>query len=282
MTTNDLKSFNYLENGEVMFSIFDTNKTTKILESGVYSLDYIGHPEYRVTVKIDTNDELVRIHDFPDKEKIDNLFESFFDPKILEAFTNLGFYHKTGILLYGKEGTGKSTIFKHYYNNAIKTNKAIVFQIAVRHDYLSNCWDFIRSVRKIQDNPFIVVFEEIDRYILEKEALLKDIFDGCLSINNTIFMASTNYIEKIPEAIKNRPSRFKYCLNIEGIQNVDDVYSILLNILNNRFNGEEIKGFANELKGQTLDSIKQFCVDKIMDLKTYSKNNKKIGFTEKK
>ena len=69
--TNDLKSFSYLESGEIMFSIFDTVKTVKSLDPGIYNISYLGHPEYRVTLQTSTNYESAKIYNFAEKNKID-------------------------------------------------------------------------------------------------------------------------------------------------------------------------------------------------------------------
>ena len=137
------------------------------------------------------------------------------------------------------------------------------------------------NVRRVQPNPIIVVFEEFDDQIQNRnESFLKTVLDGNMSIDNCMFMATTNYIDAIPDAMKNRPSRFKYVLNIEGIQNKNDVYVLIYKMLVGLFSDEDINVFANELKGQTLDFIKQFCIDKIMDLKSYSHKKGLIGFLQ--
>ena len=45
------------------------------------------------------------------------------------------------------------------------------------------------------------------------------------------------------------------------------------------FTAKELKDFSKKLIGNSLDYIKQFAIDKIMCLETYSHNSKgKIGF----
>ena len=277
--TTDLKSFNYLENGEVMFSMFDTLKTVKKITPGIYDVSYIDHPEYRVTLKHILNKESIKIYNFAEKNKIDDIIQAFVSTKVIEKLKKLEFLHKIGILLYGKEGTGKTTIVNYYSNKLILENSAIVLRIKYSGYRLSEIIDFINNVRNIQDNLIIVIFDEFDEFVKEgNEGLLKTFLDGSSSTNNTIFLAMTNYIEKIPDSLKNRPSRFKYKIEIEGIQSNIEIKSIIMNMIGDIIDEENINKYSIELQGQTLDHIKQFCLDKIMEITTYNSSRSKIGF----
>jgi SpoVK/Ycf46/Vps4 family AAA+-type ATPase len=194
----------------------------------------------------------------------------------------LGFYHKVGVLLYGKEGTGKSTIIKSYAYKVLENHNGLVFYFT-SNQYVNKCWEFIRKIREIQDNPIVVIFEEMDMYVQKTsevpEGYLKTILDGNNSIDNCIILGATNYIDTIPKAIKDRPSRFKYVLNIEGIHSEEEILDILSPMISDICGKDEIKEYAYMLKGETLDSIKQFAMDKIMCLQSYSKNKKTMGFS---
>jgi SpoVK/Ycf46/Vps4 family AAA+-type ATPase len=277
--TTDLKSFHYLENGDISFSMLDTIKTTKKLDSGVYLLDYIGHPQYTVVLKTTSDKESVKMYDFDERAVLEGLFDMFFNEDVVAKMGTLGFNHKAGILLYGKEGTGKTTIIKHYANKIVDEHGALVFYLS-NASYLKDIWNFVVNVRAIQDNPIVIVMEEIDTFLHDrKEGYLKVMFDGHESIDNCLFMATTNYIDSIPEAMKNRPSRFKYVMPIEGINKEEVIFDILSSMIGDMFEATEIVDFARELKGSTLDFIKQFGLDKIMNLDSYGKKRKKIGFT---
>jgi SpoVK/Ycf46/Vps4 family AAA+-type ATPase len=279
METTSLKSFNYLENGEVTFSVIDTIKTEKKLEPGVYNISYAPYPKYTCIINRIINEKIHKIHNFTDKDKIDLFFNQFFSSTIREKINDLGFKHKIGLLFYGKEGTGKTSIAKHYYSMAIEKHDAIVFYINEYGEYFVNCWNFIMEIRKIQDNPIIIIFEEFDGFLDKNVNQIKSIIDGNLSITNTVFFASTNYIDTIPESLKNRESRFKFVINIEGIQNKSEVYNIVNKMLKDMYTEEEITSYTEELCGKTLDEIKQFCLDKIMVLPSHAKTTKKrIGF----
>jgi SpoVK/Ycf46/Vps4 family AAA+-type ATPase len=280
--TSDLKSFHYLENGEVSFSILDTVKTEQKLDSGVYTLEYLPYPEMRVKLDVSTDRETIKIYTFPDKDKLDNLFDSFFNKNVIQKVKDLGFYHKVGVLLYGKEGTGKSTILKSYAYKVLENHNGLVFYFT-SNQYVNKCWEFIKKIRAIQDNPIVVIFEEMDMYVQKTsevpEGYLKTILDGNNSIDNCIILGATNYIDTIPNAIKDRPSRFKYVLNIEGIHSEEEILDILTPMISDICEKAEIKEYAYMLKGETLDSIKQFAMDKIMCLQSYSKNKKTMGFS---
>lgn len=280
--TSDFKSFHYLENGEVSFSILDTIKTEQKLDSGVYTLEYLGYPDMRVKIDVSTDRETIKSYTFPDKDKLDNLFESFFNKNVVQKVKELGFYHKVGVLLYGKEGTGKSTIIKSYAYKVLENHNGLVFYFT-SNQYVNKCWEFIRKIREIQDNPIVVIFEEMDMYVQKTpevpEGYLKTILDGNNSIDNCIILGATNYIDTIPKAIKDRPSRFKYVLNIEGIHSEEEILEILSPMISDICSKDEIKEYSYMLKGETLDSIKQFAMDKIMCLQSYSKNKKTMGFS---
>lgn len=277
--TVDLKSFHYLENGDISFSILDTIKTEKKLDSGLYTVSWLDYPESRVALTVNADKESVKMHQFPDKEKIENLLDVFFNENVVAKMSSLGFYHKVGILLYGKQGTGKSTIVKNYATRIIEDHNGLVFYFNGRSN-ITACWAFLRKIRAIQDNPIVVIFEEIDSFVNDKtEGPLKVIFDGNESIDNCIIFGTTNYLDRIPTALKDRPSRFKYVLNIEGIQSEEEVFEILSNMIGDLFDKKEIKLFSKKLIGNSLDFIKQFAIDKIMCLETYSHNSKNsIGF----
>jgi SpoVK/Ycf46/Vps4 family AAA+-type ATPase len=278
--TADIKSFHYLENGNIDFSTLPTVKSCTTLDPGHYVVYYKPYPIDKLMLEIRKDTESIQLLNFSSKDKLDTLMASFFSEEVGSQMKKLGLFHKVGVLLHGKEGTGKSSIIKYYLTELIRNNKAIVFHLKSSYALNNEVWPFIQRIREIQDNPVVIVMDEFDAFVegKEQEAIIKRILDGGEAIDTCLIFAATNYIESIPDTIKNRPSRFKYTIEIGGIEDVADINTLITNLLGNKFSKEEIENVCYDLKGKTLDEIKHFCLDKLMDLTVNKVTKKVIGF----
>lgn len=277
MQTDSYKSFSYLENGDVLFSIFDTIESRSTLKPGSYVLDYEAYPHNKIVLKYMPAGESHSPLPFHKDEEIRSELKQFYNPDVVLTMKELGFLRKLGILFYGKEGTGKSSILSGYCRELISTQNAIVFYLTNPY-YLDKKWEFITQIRGIQDNTIILYLDELDTMMGDGIGTLKSILDSYLSIDNFMCFATTNHIDKIPDSIAKRLSRFKYNLEITGIDSVDVIESIIIKLLTGRYPNNDFKSWASDLKGSTLDEVKQFCLDKIMNLSREKVDKKTIGF----
>ena len=74
---------------------------------------------------------------------------------------------------------------------------------------LENAYDVLRTIQS--DTPVVVVIEDLDNYChnAHYESRILNFLDGVEEgVSNTIFLATTNYVDQLPDRIKNRPSRF--------------------------------------------------------------------------
>lgn len=276
--TDDFKTFNYLENGDVIPSVYDTVETRSTIKPGNYTIDYESYPTSKIILKLTPGTESHSIVEFLENKLIQQSLDAYYNTKVIEALKKLGYLRKLGILLYGKEGTGKSSILKSYCTQLIQDHQAIVFHITNDHS-LDKKWAFIDKIRKIQDNTIVLFFDEFDMIMDgDSESVIKSILDGYLSIDNFMCMAATNYIDKVPDAISKRLSRFKFCVEIGGVQDQSVIRSIILKLLEGLSTSEEIEAWSKKLVGKTIDEIKQFCLDKIMDIPIDESGVKTIGF----
>lgn len=128
-----------------------------------------------------------------------------------QTYLEYKFSHKRGILLYGQPGCGKSGIIQLCINHLITTQNGIVINVTDSNS-LEFYIDFVENIRQIEpDRPIIVLLEDLDALAGESHhntSMLLNVLDGIKQIDNVVYIATTNYPEKLEERITNRPSRF--------------------------------------------------------------------------
>jgi len=151
------------------------------------------------------------LYSLPSPEITDILkdIESFWNN--VEVYKKYKFIHKRGILLYGDPGCGKSGIIQLCVKQIIEKKNGIVINIK-DEEGVRFFSEFIPTIRKIEPNrPLIVLLEDIDSIAGEDNystTKLLNILDGIKQIENVVYIATTNYPEKLQERISNRPARF--------------------------------------------------------------------------
>ena len=280
--TTNFKTFNYQENGEIGFSMLATVKTTNTLDSGIYDLKTIHNFQtgYKNVLAVTDNTETFEIDiPFYFKDKIDTVFNKFYSEEIKKDINNLGYKHKLGILLYGKQGTGKTSMLKFYFQKSKDCCDAVVFNLTSL-EHFSETWGFIKNIRKIQSNPIVVFIDECEDLFekYKQEDSVKKALDGFDSIDNCLVLMSTNYIDKIPTTIKDRPSRVKYSIEVDGIQDEKLITQFLKQSFDKIDMKVDFEKEVSKMKGWTIDELKQWVLDKVMDIEPETKQGKKLGF----
>jgi len=145
------------------------------------------------------------------KSSVDGLFD------VREILTKNGFSIKRGTILAGAPGCGKTCIAKIL---AAEMNISVLY---VLPSHLKNIGDISRICDMAQDiSPTLLILEDID-YIAKDRDLdqgwsvveLMNKVDGLEEFTNVITLATTNLIEKVEQAIKNRPGRFDKVIFID-------------------------------------------------------------------
>lgn len=142
---------------------------------------------------------------FPDtsSEKIISEIQRFWDRE--SSYREFGICYKRGILLYGPPGSGKSSTIRLVMQDVVDRSGIV---INFKNPELFTAG--IRKLREIQPStPVVVLMEDIDA-IMESnfESEVLNVLDGVNQVDKAVFLATTNYPEKLGDRVINRPSRF--------------------------------------------------------------------------
>jgi SpoVK/Ycf46/Vps4 family AAA+-type ATPase len=190
--------------------------TVKVIPAGFYKVKYdsqIGG--YHLASKVVSTDEL---YELPSDELVDIIedIKKFWENR--HKYKQYNFIHKRGILLYGDPGAGKSGIIQLCTKNLINEQGGIVISIADSND-IENYVNFIQKLRAVEpERPLIVIMEDIDAIAGDNSwaaSQLLNMLDGVDQIENVVYIATTNYPEKLADRITNRPSRFDRRYEVE-------------------------------------------------------------------
>ena len=179
-----------------------SSKTSKKLTPGVY--DIVHNPNigvYFEQIPVLTTG-LIR---FPEtnSDKVVSEIQKFW--KNESIFRSYNLTYKRGIILWGPPGSGKSSTIQLIMRDVVE-RKGVVIKFTNPALFLEG----IRKFREIQpDTPIVVLMEDIDSILeMYSESEVLNILDGVNQIEKVVFLATTNYPEKLGARIVNRPSRF--------------------------------------------------------------------------
>src|SRR6185369_5245482 len=114
-----------------------------------------------------------------------------------DSYRQAGVTYKRGVLLYGPQGSGKTSISKIVVNDVIKRGGIAIDFKFPEHDVPA-----LQFFRKAEPNrPLVVLMEDIDILVSDgnakKESDVLNILDGMFNIEKVIFLATTNHPEKL-------------------------------------------------------------------------------------
>lgn len=203
----------------------------EVLPSGLYRAEIINDSLYCYPHVLNCREECL---EFSVIEKMQKDFKHFLDSR--DKYNELNILHKRGILLYGPPGTGKTTLINKVLKDLIPEDTLVLFVTK----YLTS--DVMENLKK--DSRFkIIIFEELTETLkYDYRASLLDFLDGELSSDNTFIIGTTNYPEKLPSNIINRPGRFDKFYKIDFLSK-SDIRAYFLHFLKRDITDNEIKIF---------------------------------------
>jgi len=208
LTIRNEFGFQWMVTGPNTFQV--CGRTIQELPAGAYTCqtDNCGNPVY--IGKEMGSDEMI---EFPDSlpAKIMEELERFWS--MGDRFARMGFLHRRGYLLYGKQGCGKSSLI-HQIVARIVADGNLAF-------YCTNTYDFARCMAKFRQveplRPIVCIFEDIDSIIENHgDSDLLQWLDGASQVDKAVNIATTNYPEKLDKRIVSRPRRFDRIMRIDA------------------------------------------------------------------
>lgn len=181
---------------------------------------------------------------------VDRFFESENDYKIGNDFVIGGAAFKSGMLIFGPPGSGKSCTIKLITKKLIEQRDGVVFYSSMSPTVTI---PFLQDFFTIEKNrKCIVILEDFDSLIESYgESKYLEMLDSAKTIDNVFFIATTNYPERLDPRVYNRPGRFSHVMKI-GLPKPATRKAYLEAILKNH---KDIVEIVSKTHGFTIDHL---------------------------
>lgn len=169
--------------------------------------------------------------------------------KSVDIYRQHGLLHKRGILLYGPPGTGKTT----YIRSALKKLKDSVVGIWIDKNF--PCSSMLAAIQKC---PYfkVIVLEELIAYVRYDWKALLELLDGELTLDNCLFIATTNFPDQLPSNLIERLSRFDVLVELSALS-LNDKVKLTELFLKRKVTTSENELLKNKL---TIAELKEICI----------------------
>jgi len=191
-----------------------TTPTADRLPSGIYSIAVDDHGPF-ATPEPPPTGLLLELPEMR-SEQVLKIIETFWasekDYKEGNEFVVGGASFKAGVMIYGPPGSGKSCTIKLAAKKMIERNGTVFY--ASHHP--SHVIGFLSKFSEIEGSrKAVVVLEDLDSLILNYgESPYLEMLDSARTVDNILFIATTNYPERLDPRIYNRPGRFSHVVKI--------------------------------------------------------------------
>lgn len=241
------------QNFRVLNGVYTANTQEELVPSlppGAYTLiqDNKGRLYFK-TSKLNY-DEIV---DLPSKEysSVTKELEYFLKPETESKFREYGFLYKRSTLLHGLPGTGKTVIVNRIARDVIESGGIVLFNPEPR--FLETAFEQIDDLQPNQ--RCMVIFEELDQLIKHNEGALLSILDGEVQKDNIVYVATTNFIKRVPQRIC-RPGRFSTIVHVK-YPSIAARKAYLERKLEGKEHNIDINTWAKATGGFSIDELKE-------------------------
>lgn len=233
------------------FTGFDRSVCTK-LPAGVYEVKNHMLRGVYMHPKEMNFEKFIKLPDMQTNKIIDDI-NLFWKPETKTKYETMGLMYKRGILMYGKPGTGKTASIFEVAKKFVENDGVVIFNPDIAALYY-----MVKNIQAIEpDRKLLVIFEEFDHWL--DDANFLSLLDGELQLENIVYIATTNYIDKVPPRIKNRPSRFAQVVEI-GLPTLEARLTYLKAKLDDKIETQLLEQVATLTEGFVLDQVKDVII----------------------
>lgn len=231
------------------------------LHAGVYKVEKDDNG-YFLRLQNVISDNIVELPETANVKVLNGMKKFWASKSLYEKF---GLIYKRGILMYGPPGSGKSVTINLLMQELITNHDGIVL-ICAHPEPLSVMLQRVRSME--ESRPIIIVLEDVDEIIEQNgEHAILSMLDGENQISNVVYLATTNYPEKLGARIINRPSRFdeRILVNMPSA-NARRSYLKFATTVKNGTDAEKVCGLTEEQLDKWTADTENFSVAHLREL----------------
>ena len=196
-----------MRDGVLGENFYSSSKLTVLeddLPPGFYEGRYDhGRGQYFLKARGLNDQNLINVPDSLTDKVIQDI-KNFWDREAF--FRRYKFAYKRGILMFGPPGCGKSSTISLVCREVINNGGYVM-----NFNNLGNFEGGLEVLKRIQPrSPVVALLEDLDQIIYNEDvSSILNLLDGVGStIDNVVYLATTNFPEKLAQNVKNRPSRF--------------------------------------------------------------------------
>lgn len=233
-----------------LFLANNKRRSVDKLPGGVYELKYNRDTDQLFFKQTKINHD--KIVELPSKEYklITSQIQKFMQPQTKEVFDKYGFIYKRSVLMHGLPGTGKTILVDRISNFVLSKGGIVLFNPPP--SLLDKAYDALNATQP--ETTVVVIFEELDQLVHDYEDDLLHVLDGEVQRENVIYLATTNYINKVPARIM-RPGRFSTIVEIK-FPNATVRRAYLKKKLNVK-KSDELDNWVKMTDGLSIDEVKE-------------------------
>jgi SpoVK/Ycf46/Vps4 family AAA+-type ATPase len=240
--------------------IISNNAVTNKITPGAYQCKLTDNGTIYLESFSITSDEIIKFEN-TSTNLIKEDIKKFWDPDTKRKYKEFNVVYKRGVLMYGKQGTGKTVTVVDVMDYVIENGGISLFNPSAELAAAT-----IKLIREIEPElKILCVFEEFEKQ--SNDPAMLSLLDGELQTDNVVYLATTNYIDEVPSRIKNRPSRFANVVEIGPPDNLVRKQYLLAKTKHiENLNPDFIDYIVDNTSGFVIDQLKDvvisyFCMD---------------------